>query len=718
MADGVTGADVEAQETSGFPDANHDVPDDHGPRVGVVVVNFASHQLLESALDGVSGTDVFCPVVVDNYSGDDERAATEQLCQRRGWTFVGLDDNRGFGAGCNAGAVAAQRIGCEILVFLNPDAVIDESTALALRRHVQHHHDHMAAPLVVDSSGAVVFRGSLIDLRSGRLGRGHRSGQPEAADSSLPAQPWLTGACFALTALAYDRLGGFDEDYFLYWEDVDLSWRAQKMGLTLRVREDLRVLHDEGGTQGASGHRAKSRYYYFYNCRNRLVFAAKNLTAADTRRWVLSTPRESWQIYLRGGRRQLISQPRGFVSIVTGSLSGVREVLRHRRRRALMAARAGQPRRVLVAHPGAEMYGSDRVLLETVTGLIEAGDQVTVALPVAGPLHEALEAVGARVVVVRMPVIRKSALRPGGFVRLLTDAVSGSVTALPLIRKAGRDAVLVNTITIPSWLFLAKVLRRGTICHVHEAERSAPRALRLMLNLPLLSADRLLVNSKFSRDVLTDDVPRLAGRSRIVLNGVPGPADPRPARVSLTPPVRILFIGRLSPRKGPQVALAALEELLSEGIDARLDLLGSAYAGYEWFENELRDTAERQSPGRVRFLGFESDVWPRMAEADIILIPSVVDEPFGNTAVEAVLSRRPSVVSDTSGLREAARGYRSALVVPPGDSAAIAAAVRRITEQWIDFRQWAVDDAQTAEQRHSVQVYRRSVAEAVRGLSG
>lgn len=686
-----------------------------GGGVGVVVVNFASHRLLDRALHGVAGHEAFTPIVVDNYSNATERAATEQLCRQRGWTFVGLDDNRGFGAGCNAGAAVGRQAGCDILVFLNPDALMDRSTALALSAHVRENPNDVVAPVIVDSTGKVVFRGSFLDLGSGRLGWSVVSGGDDPRSCDSP-RPWITGACFALTARAYGRLGGFDDDYFLYWEDVDLSWRAQELGMNLRVREDLRVVHDEGGTQGASGHRAKSRGYYYFNCRNRLVFAAKNLPVADARRWMRTTPRESWQIFLRGGRRQLISRPGGFVSTVTGSLAGVREV--RRRGKALSDAAGASPRQVLVAHPSAELYGSDRVLLETVTGLIQAHNQVTVALPVDGPLRPALEAEGANVVVVRMPVIRKSALRPVGFVRLLRDAVLGSVAAVPLIRNSGRDGVYVNTITIPSWLVLARLLRRGSICHVHEAERSAPRPLRLMLNLPLLAADRLLVNSSFSRDVLTQDVGRLADRSQIVLNGVPGPTAPQPARRALQAPVRILFIGRLSPRKGPQVALAAVSELVREGADVQLDLLGSVYSGYEWFEDELRHAAGAELAGRVRFLGFEADVWPRMEQADIILIPSVVDEPFGNTAVEAVLSQRPSVVSDTSGLREASAGYRSALLVPPDDPAAIAAAVRRITENWADYREWAVEDARLAEQRHSVEAYRHSVAEAVRRISG
>ena len=76
---------------------------------------------------------------------------------------------------------------------------------------------------------------------------------------------------------------------------------------------------------------------------------------------------------------------------------------------------------VLVAHPGAELYGSDRMVLDSVAALSAAGYSVTVALPERGPLVGKLEAAGARVVPCRMPVLRKSALRPRGFLRLVAE---------------------------------------------------------------------------------------------------------------------------------------------------------------------------------------------------------------------------------------------------------------------------------------------------------
>jgi glycosyltransferase involved in cell wall biosynthesis len=371
----------------------------------------------------------------------------------------------------------------------------------------------------------------------------------------------------------------------------------------------------------------------------------------------------------------------------------------------------------LVVHPGAELYGSDRMLLESVSALTDRSRRVTVALPGDGPLVAQLRERGARVVFCRMPVLRKSALRPAGAVRLLADAVRGLLPAVRLVRR--HRSVYVSTLTIPSWLLLARLLGRPALCHVHEAEASAPRLLRHAMAVAPRLARRVVVNSSFSLGVLTDVAPGLRDRSRVVYNGVAGPDEVVPARAELAGQVRLLFVGRLSPRKGPQVAVSALAELVDRGVDARLELLGSVFDGYEWFEEELRATVRELGLGdRVEFLGFRPVVWPTLAMTDVVLIPSIVDEPFGNTAVEAVLAARPVVVSDTSGLREAVAGYASAQVVEPGATVAWADAVERVIADWPRFRDAAVRDAAQARDRHSPAGYRRALAEEFTALSG
>jgi N-acetylglucosaminyl-diphospho-decaprenol L-rhamnosyltransferase len=292
-------------------------------RLAVVVVNYGSPDLLERNLPGLGPVPV---VVVDNHKTDADSAAVARVAARHGWDLRAQPANVGFGAGMNIGAAAAFGLGAEVLLLLNPDAVVTAEVVEQLRLAAMADRDALITPLLLRPDGSVWFRGGLISLPAGGLRR-HPGTIPDRHAE------WLTGACLALHRDLWNRLGGFDEDYFLYWEDVDLSHRCDRLGGRLVVRSDLTAVHDAGGTQDTSGRRAKSAVYYHYNCRNRLVFAAKHLQRRDQLRWLLRTPAEARRVLLRGGRRQLVHPGRTVWPVVTGSVAGIRWLLRSMGRR-------------------------------------------------------------------------------------------------------------------------------------------------------------------------------------------------------------------------------------------------------------------------------------------------------------------------------------------------------------------------------------------------
>ncbi|MBG0738328.1 glycosyltransferase family 4 protein [Paeniglutamicibacter antarcticus] len=372
---------------------------------------------------------------------------------------------------------------------------------------------------------------------------------------------------------------------------------------------------------------------------------------------------------------------------------------------------------VLVAHPNPELYGADRMLLETVQGLISQGSRVVVTLPDQGPLVQEMERRGATVQICPTPVLRKSSVNALGLVRLAAETLRDSVHGLKLIRRVRPDVVYVNTVTVPLWILLARVTGRPVLSHVHEAEKSASKVLKLALAAPLLLANSLLANSRYSADVLTEAIPRLRRKIEVVYNGVPGPAQLTEPRLINSAPMRLLYVGRLSSRKGVDVAIVAVSKARQRGLDLHLDIVGAVYPGYEWYEQKLRTLVDQLDlQQHVTFHGFHSDVWPFLVKTDVAIVPSRIDEPFGNTAVEALLAARPLIVSDTSGLREAAGGYQSPQFIAPDDAEAMADAVELIGNNWDFYRVAATADARLASQRHSPLKYQHLVNQAINAL--
>ena len=374
---------------------------------------------------------------------------------------------------------------------------------------------------------------------------------------------------------------------------------------------------------------------------------------------------------------------------------------------------------VVVANPSADLYGSDRMMLEGVRGLVDAGWRVVVTCSVPGPLLEPLRAAGAELRVEPVPVLRKSMLSPGGLVRLVGQTVGGLARMRRLLREERADVLLVNTVTIPFWLVAAQLARVPSVVHVHEAERSLHPAKRWLLTAPLTLTDLVVYNSEVSRQVSGLRSLERRGRVRVVHNGVAGPPQPSAARTRLVEPFRILYVGRLSPRKGVDLVISAAQALTDGGTACTVDLVGAVFPGYEWYEEQLREqvrTAGLES--QVSFHGFQTSVWPFLARTDVLVAPSRLDESFGNVVIEALLAGRPVVASDHTGLTEAARGFAAAVLVPVDDAAALADGLKAVHRDWDDYRRRAAGDADRAEQRYGPVRFHAELADAVARTAG
>ncbi|WP_234412075.1 glycosyltransferase family 4 protein [Nocardioides sediminis] len=334
---------------------------------------------------------------------------------------------------------------------------------------------------------------------------------------------------------------------------------------------------------------------------------------------------------------------------------------------------------LLIATPSCDVYGSDLQMLETVRAVRDAGWQVVVTAPAGGPLAERLTHLGATVRVVPAPVLRRADASPAGVAALVGRAVRALPAMVRLVRSVAPDVVLVNTITLPLWPAVARLVRRPVVVHVHEAEDKDPRVVRRVMAAPLALAAVVVMNSRTTLESLGGVAPFVRRRSTVVHNGVePPPTDPGPrARGSRA---RLVVVGRLTRRKGCDVALEAVAALVRLGYDVELELVGSPAPGGESFVDELRERASRPDlAGRVALTGYATDVWSALERADIVLAPSL-GESFGNAVVEAQLACRPVVATGVQGHLETVRDGETGLLVPWGDPRALADATARLLE--------------------------------------
>ncbi|TFC90428.1 MULTISPECIES: glycosyltransferase family 2 protein [Cryobacterium] len=221
----------------------------------VVTVSYNSSMQLTGFLESVklSEEDDLIVIVADNMSADLD--STSQIAQSHGARLLALPENRGYGGAINA-AVASLPASFEYVLISNPDVELGLGTVTALLAELDGDpHVGAVGPRVLNADGSTYPSGR--QLPSLRNGVGHalfariwpdnpwsRSYRAESQGSDVRRPVgWLSGACLLVRRTAFEELNGFDEGFFMYFEDVDLGYRMGKAGWTNVYTPAASVVH-------------------------------------------------------------------------------------------------------------------------------------------------------------------------------------------------------------------------------------------------------------------------------------------------------------------------------------------------------------------------------------------------------------------------------------------------------------------------------------------
>lgn len=240
--------------------------------VAVVTVGFNSSALILEMLESLRGHPVTMVWIVENGSSATSREDIEALELPFEVVVDKAEVNLGFGGGVNRGVRSVRAFGeTDYVLLLNPDATLEAGCVESMVEFATTRDDPFVVvlPLILDGdSNRVWYGGGTIELRSGRVSHAFYGAPPE----SLHLQPYrtqfATGAAQFMSTQCWDTLGGYREDLFLYWEDVDLSLRAADIGVGLWVVPSAVAKHSEGGTSRTRY--ARSDLYYHWTARNRI----------------------------------------------------------------------------------------------------------------------------------------------------------------------------------------------------------------------------------------------------------------------------------------------------------------------------------------------------------------------------------------------------------------------------------------------------------------
>lgn len=255
------------------------------PKVAIIVLNYKGIENTLSCLDSLrrvkSGSFKIEIIVVDNGSNDGSKEALQNLQDIH---LIALEKNLGYSGGNNVGIKEAIKRGSQYILVLNNDTLVDPNFLIELVNGAKK--GDIISPKIYFAKGFEFHKnrykksdlGKVIWYAGGKIDwenvMGIHIGVDEVDNGQFSKSmeiDYATGACTFVKREVFEKIGFFDEKYFLYLEDMDFCVRAKRAGFKIVFEPRAIIWHKNASSSGGSG----SRIQDYYITRNRLLFSFK-----------------------------------------------------------------------------------------------------------------------------------------------------------------------------------------------------------------------------------------------------------------------------------------------------------------------------------------------------------------------------------------------------------------------------------------------------------
>lgn len=218
--------------------------------LSIIIVNYKSWSVLEKCLESIlsQGIDDIEVIIVDNNSNDG--LITKFKKKYINFKWISNKINAGFSKACNQGAEIAKN---QYYLFLNPDTELEKNSLVKMKSIIDNFPNSILSISQLDSDGNIGFPyGNFLSIRTfnGIIRFLDRlvSLENRNINNEKPfIKPnWVSGSFLLIDRENFNKLGGWDEDYWMYYEDMDLCKRANNIGIDIVLINSISCTHHHG----------------------------------------------------------------------------------------------------------------------------------------------------------------------------------------------------------------------------------------------------------------------------------------------------------------------------------------------------------------------------------------------------------------------------------------------------------------------------------------
>ncbi|OIJ21730.1 hypothetical protein BKP45_03250 [Anaerobacillus alkalidiazotrophicus] len=302
---------------------------------------------------------------------------------------------------------------------------------------------------------------------------------------------------------------------------------------------------------------------------------------------------------------------------------------------------------ILFLHSSAELYGSDRSLLNLINNINKTQFRITIILPEKGPLVDELKKINnVEVFIKDIATLRRKHLSIQGLFQYTFNFINSLFYLINIIIKKKIDVVYTNTSVVFPGGIVAKLLRRKSIWHIREIieNKFERKAVAAIVNL---FSDTIIANSKATASAISQNNKKL----KVVYNAIENTENQIMNRsVSNKDEIIIGMAGRINRWKGQKLFVDMAEKVLIKNKAVQFVIAGDVYKGENHILEDLKSyIINKGLEKRIRLLGRVEDMDSFYKSIDIFILPSIQPEPFGLVVLEAMESELPVVATNHGG---------------------------------------------------------------------
>jgi glycosyltransferase involved in cell wall biosynthesis len=340
---------------------------------------------------------------------------------------------------------------------------------------------------------------------------------------------------------------------------------------------------------------------------------------------------------------------------------------------------------IIMVNGGADLYGASRILLHAIK--ILRPRKIILFVPKTGLLTEYIRdnEIYAHVKVVvdpSVPVIyRKMGIAEA--TRLLIKMIAFKRKVKKIIREENITWAYINTL---SCLMAMRVLKSCGLkiwLHVHEILENDRRVTRSINRSGIKWADKIIAVSEPVRQNLLDVSGHLTDKIVTVLNGIPDKYQPpQNKKVNGSEIISVTLFGRIKPEKGIWFFLEAIALLPAHVlVSSRFVIAGGPAPGGEFYLHQLKeDIAAHPANRQIEFRSFIPDITEALNATDIVVVPSLMKDPFPTTILEGLSAGKPVIATNTGGSVQSIKDNVTGFLIDPGDKQQFADKLQALIE--------------------------------------